>query len=367
MEPSTSSPNLNYIEKALLLLFVLILLYNIYAVLGVFLGVFTYAIILSVSFYSLFEKVVARFFKGKRKLASTIYAILAIVLIAVPLFLILSKLAGFIFDAQQWISGVKSGNVPPLREGIKDLPVIGERIAAFWVDFSNDPEKFLGAHRAKIISILGHLLSGGLGILGAGFEIILGIIISAIILAKGSKTTAPIYSIMNKLVGEETSSAIIGVAGRAIKGVSIGVMGNAFLGGILGWIGFTIAGIKIAAILAALTFFLMLIQVGPLLVILPVAIWLGSTGQTGMTIFFSIYGIVVLMGVDNILKPILIGKSGQMPVLVLFLGVVGGMSAWGFTGMFKGAIMIAIFYTIFQSWLGIKQGKEIAPNPEIAQ
>ena len=70
-----------------------------------------------------------------------------------------------------------------------------------------------------------------------------------------------------------------------------------------------------------------------------------------MPIFMLIYGIVVLMSIDNILKPILIAKSGKLPVLVLFLGVVGGMVAWGFTGMFKGAIILAVFYTLFNSWL----------------
>jgi len=72
----------------------------------------------------------------------------------------------------------------------------------------------------------------------------------------------------------------------------------------------------------------------------------------------GIYGLVVLMGIDNILKPVLIAKSGKLPILVLFLGVVGGMVAWGFTGMFKGAIILAIFYTLFNSWLKPKTQAE---------
>jgi len=77
-------------------------------------------------------------------------------------------------------------------------------------------------------------------------------------------------------------------------------------------------------------------------------------GQTGWAIFMGIYGLVVLMGIDNVLKPILIARSGKLPILVLFLGVIGGMVVWGFTGMFKGAIILALFYTIIQSWLGKK-------------
>jgi len=132
-------------------------------------------------------------------------------------------------------------------------------------------------------------------------------------------------------------------------------MGTAFIAAIAAWIGYAIAGISFAIGLAALTFFLVVIQLGPILIVVPVAIWLFMTGHTGSGIFVSIYGLIVLMGIDNVLKPILIAKSGKMPILVLFLGVIGGMVLWGFTGMFKGAIILAIFYTIAISWLGKKE------------
>jgi predicted PurR-regulated permease PerM len=139
--------------------------------------------------------------------------------------------------------------------------------------------------------------------------------------------------------------------GRAVKGVAVGVMGTAFIAAFFAWVGFAIAGISFAVGLAALTFFLVVIQVGPVLVFVPAAIWLFMTGQTGMGIFVSIYTLAVMIPIDNILKPILIAKSGKLPVLVLFLGVIGGMVTWGFTGMFKGAIILAVFYTIMNSWL----------------
>jgi predicted PurR-regulated permease PerM len=181
--------------------------------------------------------------------------------------------------------------------------------------------------------------------------LVLGIIISAVFLNSGTKILNPIYAVMKRMVGEHDGPALVDASGRAVKGVAIGVMGTAFIAGIAAWIGFTIAGISIAAGLAAITFFFVVIQIGPLLVFLPVCIWLGMQGETGMAVFMTIYGIVVLMGIDNVLKPILIAKSGKLPILVLFLGVIGGMAAWGFTGMFKGAIILAVFYTLFNSWL----------------
>jgi predicted PurR-regulated permease PerM len=188
------------------------------------------------------------------------------------------------------------------------------------------------------------------------------IIISAIFLAQGEKTLQPLEFFFKRLLGQSNGIAVINASGRAIKGVAIGVMGTALIEALLAWIGYSIAGIDIAIGLAAITFFLAVIQLGPLLVLIPVIIWLSSQGQTGWAIFMSVYGLIVLVGVDNILKPILIGKSGKLPILVLFLGVVGGMGAWGFTGMFKGAIILAVMYTIFNSWANLASQKNELTN-----
>ena len=143
--------------------------------------------------------------------------------------------------------------------------------------------------------------------------------------------------------------ALNSATGKAINGVAVGVMGTALLATLISWIGFTIAGISIAGGLAALVFLFTVIQVGPVLVMLPVTIWMFSQGHTGWGIFLAVWTLLLLV-IDNVVKPVLIGKSGKLPVLVLFLGVVGGMAAWGFTGMFKGAIVLAIAYTVFTNW-----------------
>jgi predicted PurR-regulated permease PerM len=100
-----------------------------------------------------------------------------------------------------------------------------------------------------------------------------------------------------------------------------------------------------------LIFFLVLIQLGPLLVWVPLVIWTALQGHGGTAVFLGAYGVLLLV-IDAFLKPFLIAKSGgRLPFLVLFLGVVGGLSAWGFTGMFKGAIILAVFYTVFTGWV----------------
>ena len=131
----------------------------------------------------------------------------------------------------------------------------------------------------------------------------------------------------------------------------MGVMGTAFIAAIISWIGLMIAGVSFSLFLAALVFFFVLIQLGPLVVWIPLVIWSATQNHTGVTIFLIIYGIALLI-IDAFLKPLLLAKSGgKLPFLVLFLGVIGGLSAWGFTGMFKGAIILSVFYTLFNSWL----------------
>jgi predicted PurR-regulated permease PerM len=343
----------NAVETALVVLLLLILLSTLYTVLSVFLGVFTYAIILAVAIHPLFEKLV-RLLGGRRKLAAFIYALLLIAIVALPYIFLINELASHIQGAGQWVADAKDKGLPPLPEWITGLPVVGENISTSWQKLQNDPAT-IQLYEPKIRAGLTRLLGGGLGVVGAGLEFILGIIISAVLLNSGTKALNPIYALMKRIVGEHDGPALVDASGRAVKGVAIGVMGTGFIAGIAAWIGFTIAGVSIAGALAAVTFFLVVIQLGPLFVFLPVVIWLASQGETGMAIFMLIYGIVVLMGIDNILKPILIAKSGKLPILVLFLGVVGGMVAWGFTGMFKGAIILAVFYTLFNSWLKPKK------------
>jgi predicted PurR-regulated permease PerM len=347
-----------FTETALALLLLLILLFDLFTVLSVFFGVFTYAIIFSVSLAKPFEWLV-KLFKNKRSLAAFVYAVLLIAVVALPFIFIVSALSEYAAKAQQWITDAKSGGIPDLPGWIASTPFLGKKITDFWQTLQADPAATIASYEPQIKTFLQRLISGGAGLVGSTLEFVVGIIVSAIFLVNGKKILQPLYTIMDNLVGDQQGSLLIDATGRAVKGVAVGVMGTALIEALFAWIGFSIAGISFALGLAALVFFLAVVQLGPLLVVLPVAIWMGTHGQTGGAIFVSIYGLMVLVGIDNVLKPILIARSGKLPVLVLFLGVVGGMVTWGFTGMFKGAIIMAVFYTVLHSWLGNRQPNKL--------
>jgi len=342
MNPISQNKPRGFIETALALLLLLILLFELARVLGVFTGVFTYAIIFSVSFAGLFESLV-RLVGNKRGLAAFIYGAILIAVVALPFYYIVSALVGYASQAQQWMTDVKVNGVPALPVWVEGVPFAGKKTVAFWAQLQADPAATLASYEPKITALLQRLVFGGAGMVGAVLEFVVGIIISAILLATGQKALQPLYAVMKSLVGENSGPPLVNATGRAVKGVAVGVMGTAFIAALFAWIGFIIAGIPFAIGLAALTFFLVVIQVGPVLVFVPVAIWLFTTGQTTWGIFIIVYTVLVMIPIDNIVKPMLIARAGKLPILVLFLGVIGGMVMWGFTGMFKGAIILAVF------------------------
>ena len=344
------------IETILVLFLLLALLVALYNVLHVFFGILTFALIFSVSFAGIFERL-ALFLKNRRKLTAFIYSIVLIAVIAIPLGFLFSAFTRNIRHAIVFVAEVKEKGLPPLPLWISHLPFVGEQASTLWAQFQLNPKETFMLYQQQMKGLLQHVMTSGLGLLGAIFQVIIGIIISSLFLVRGEKILQPVKAALQHLLGEKSGIALMEATALSIKGVSIGVMGTAFIASIISWIGLTIAGIHFALGLSALIFFLVVIQVGPLLVWIPLVIWMATQGHTGMLIFIIAWGILILI-IDAVLKPVLIGKSGgKIPFLVLFLGVIGGIAAWGFTGMFKGAIILAVFYTIFTSWLEKKRIK----------
>jgi len=353
MHPYQVPSSRTIIERILVLLLMLILLYALYNVLMPFFGVFTFALIFYASFFKMYETI-TRKLGNRRTLTAVLYCIVMIVLVALPFIYIIAAMGRHIKDVLHFVDDINTNGVPPLPERLQHMPYFGDGIQKFWDQLRENPGETIAAHQQQLKMILQHILTGGVGVLGTGLQVILGIIISAFLLVGGEKTMRPIKATLKHLLGERDGLILLGATGNAIRGVSIGVIGTAIVATIVSWIGLAIAGIHFKLFFCAAIFFLVLIQVGPLLVWIPLTIWMGAQGHVGMTIFMIAYGVFILF-IDGIFKPILIAKSGgKLPFLVLFFGVIGGLTAWGFTGMFKGAIILAIFYTIFNSWLDRK-------------
>lgn len=349
------SENRRIIEIVIVVLLLLLLLFSLFTILMPFLGVFTYTLILTVPLYNAFEWFVKKI-GNRRKIAGVIYVILALAILVVPFSFMISDVAEKVRYAFEWFGKVKAEGVPPLPEWLRDIPVAGKKINELWKALEGNSTDVFSKYEKQIGVVVSTVFSVGTGLVRSVVELVLAILLSAIILTKGIKLMKPVNTLLSKLLGEENSQSIIQATGWAIKGVTFGALGTAIICAFFAWVGYAIVGISFAVLLAAATFILVLIQVGPIWVLIPSVFYVAAQGNTGNTIFIAVYGVVVLLGIDNILKPYLIGKNGKMPILVLFLGVVGGMFAWGFTGIFKGAVILAVFYTIITTYLNLDRG-----------
>ncbi|HET8964333.1 MAG TPA: AI-2E family transporter [Chitinophagales bacterium] len=349
------SENRRIIEIVIVVLLLLLLLFSLFTILTPFLGVFTYTLILAVPLYNTFEWFVKKI-GNRRKIAGVIYVILALAILVVPFSFMISAVAEKVQDAFDWFGMVKAEGVPPLPEWLREIPIVGKKINELWKALEGNSSDVFTKYEKQIGIVASTVFTVGTGLVRSVIELVLAILLSAIILTKGIILMKPVRTLLSKLLGEENSQSIIQATGWAIKGVTFGALGTAIICAFFAWVGYAIVGISFAVLLAAATFILVLIQVGPIWVLIPSVFYVASQGNMGNTIFIAIYGIVVLLGIDNILKPYLIGKNGKMPILVLFLGVVGGMFAWGFTGIFKGAVILAVFYTIITTYLNLDRG-----------
>ena len=337
------------IETILLVMLFVGLIYALYRVLDVFFGVLTFALIFSVSFAAAYEWIV-NLLKGKRRLAAFIYSFILISIVALPLIYLIAAMSRHLRQLTPWLAMVRAQGLPPLPVYITGLPFAGSYMASFWADFRESPKEVLGSHGQQLNVILRHIIAGGLDILSVAVQFIIGIIISAFFLERGDNLLLPVKNAIKHLLSEKDGTDLLQAISQAIRGVSIGVMGTGFIVAFIAWTGLIIAGIPFAAGIAALIFFLVVIQVGALVVWVPLIIWEFLQGNHGIAILFCVY-LALIAAVEMVVRPVLIAKSGKLPFLVLFLGVVGGLAAWGFTGMFKGAIITSIFYTIYSSWL----------------
>lgn len=341
------------IETILVVFLLFALLFALYEVMELFFGVLTFALIFAVSFNRFFDRITI-WLKQRRKLSAVLYSVFLIAVIGIPLGLLISSLAKNVAPVVAWVNDVKVNGLPPLPASVHNMPLAGKEVEHLWDVYHDDPKQFINDHQEQFQTYLEKGLTGGKDVLSSVLNIIIGIIISAFLLYNKTSIVASIQSTFRHLVGEASSLSLIDAISMSIRGVSIGVMGTAFFAAILAFIGLMIAGIPFSLGLAAVVFFLVVIQLGPLPLWIPVILWMTTQNRPGMVVFLIIWGVVITV-LDAVVKPILIGKSGgKLPFLVLFIGVIGGLAAWGFTGMFKGAIIVAIFYTVYNSWLDDK-------------
>src|SRR5687768_10121150 len=307
--------------------------------------------ILSFSSWPLYRRLLAAVGQRNTLAALIMTAALALVIL-LPFTVIgftLTDLAReLMLAAQKWIDA----GPPAPPDWLQRVPLIGKRLVDIWQSASADSAKFLALLRRLIEPATAHLVGIGLAIAGGLIRVALSLFICFFFFRHGVATAQRISAGFSRIGGARAEHHL-NLAGATVRGVVYGVLGTALIQAVLAGIGFLIAGVPGAAVLALVTLFVSLLPMGPPLVCLVPAFWLYHQGSTGWAVFIMVWGFAV-GSIDNFLKPWLISRGGATPFLVILFGVLGGAIAFGFIGVFLGPTLLAVGYRIVQEWFAQK-------------
>jgi predicted PurR-regulated permease PerM len=279
-----------------------------------------------------------------------VMTVLLLCILVIPLWLAIGTIVSNAERIGSWVKSLSTFELPPQPAWLASVPIVGNNLVAAWekVAVAGSHEFFqkLSPYGGRAI---GWFISevGSYGVLLLQF--LLTVVFAALLYAKGERTSAWMKRFGHRLAGPRGENSVR-LAGQAVRGVALGVVVTALVQSILGGIGLAIAKIPFAAVLTAVMFMLAIAQVGPILVMVPSVIWLYWTGSSGWGTFLLFWSIIVC-GMDNFMRPVLIKKGADLPILLIFTGVVGGLAAFGLIGIFVGPVVLAVAHTLLSAWV----------------
>lgn len=317
-----------------------------------------WAVIIAVALGPFVEKAI-KVFGGRRKLTITLFTLLAVGLLVVPTFTLASETFHVI---QNFAHDLKENKVdiPPAPEKLADVPLVGKKASDLWNLASKDLKKAitdtapLAANTSKFL--LGSI-SGGIG---SVLQFVISFIIAAFFMMNPAKGFAASSKLITSVAGER-GEEFTRLATATIRGVMNGVVGVALIQAVLGTIGMVIMGIPAAGLWGLLVLICAIAQLPPIIILGPIAAWAFSAYDTTPAVIFMIWALLV-SGCDGVIKPILMARGLDTPMLVILLGAIGGMMLSGIIGLFVGAVVFSITYTLFMAWVEEKVDEVDAPS-----
>ena len=369
----------------------ILLIIGCFFILRPFLSALTWAAIVCFSTWPIYHRVEC-VLKGKRTLAAMMMTFLVILVVIIPLTALGFSLADNAKEAFRSVDKLLNEGVPDLPAWVDRVPLVGNTIQNYWSEIAQEKKKPIdnkekekliedkeksikdkeevAESRGKVIEKLKGFLGpwkGWFFALGKGvghgiFQLCLSVFICFFFYRDGAMVVEKLHEAIKRIVGDRTQH-LLGIITGTVKGVVYGILGTALAQGILAWIGLWIAGVPFPLVWGVTTFFLSLIPAGPPLVWVPATIWLiFHKDAIGRGIFLGIWGMFGISGIDNILKPYLISRESKLPFILVFLGILGGIITFGFTGIFIGPTLLAVGYSLVQEWSSSKISNPFSKN-----
>ena len=315
-----------------------------------FLGLMLWALILAVSLYPL-HQMLAKRLSGRQGRAATVLVLAGLLLIGVPTVMLGSSFATHVYDSYEAFSNNEVTIKPP-PDKVAEWPLVGKRIHAAWSSASTDLPAFLQKLQPQLSNIAKRVLSSAASTVTDVLMFLGALIIAGIMMAYGQSGSRSMRRIVTRLTTPEKGPQLHALSTATIRSVATGVIGVAFIQALLLGIGFIIAGVPAAGMLAIVVMLIGIMQLPALIVSLPAIgyIWWAGDSSTVALVFYTAYLIVAGMA-DNVLKPMLLGRGVDVPMPVILLGALGGMVSGGIVGLFVGAVVLAVAYQIFMDWV----------------
>ena len=244
---------------------------------------------------------------------------------------------------------------PPLPDWISQLPLVGPRLEDTWEAIAARNPEVVVRLRQLAAPVLGGLLAAGLSVVQGIGLLLLSVLFAAFFYLSGESLGNALEGAMQRIAGAQAST-LLALIGGTVKGVVYGILGTSLAQALLCAAGYWIAGLPSPGLLGLLTFFLAVIPGGPLVVVVPGTIWLVQQGETGWAVFLVVWTLAVGLSIDNVLKPIIIGRSSHVPFILIILGVLGGAAAFGLLGVFVGPTLLAVAHAVLRDWVTIQAG-----------
>ena len=287
---------------------------------------------------------------GRPALAALAMTLLLIVLVIGPVVLLAVTLADSLSALVAASKAILGGGPVAPPTWVRAIPLVGDLLADYWQRLAASGDSLFTQWRGLIEPVRTFLVGAGKATGGGLLQLALASFIGYFFYRDGEALILALRNLLDQIAGG-LGSELLQTIDNAVTGVIHGIFGTALAQALVALIGFLIAGVPAALALAAATFFLSILPIGPPLVWGAAAAWLAFKGQVGWAIFMALWGVLAISSIDNLVKPYLISRSSKLPLLLIVLGVFGGVLAFGFIGLFIGPPVLAIGLTLLRLWM----------------
>jgi len=296
---------------------------------------------------------------GRRGLAVTVMTLGLLLVLLVPLAFAIAAIAQNADRMVGWANSLAGFSVPPPPDWVARLPLVGATIATQWQQVAGIGTGGISARLAPYASTIVRWFVGQVGNVGIMLvQFLLTVVVAAVLYASGETAASGVRRFARRLAGARAES-VLRLAAQAVRAVALGVVVTALVQAILGGIGLAICGVPFAGVLIAVMLILGIAQLGPGFVLIPAVVWLYWKGDSTWGTVLLLWSLLVL-GLDNFLRPMLIKRGADLPLLLIFTGVIGGLVAFNIIGLFIGPVLLAVGYTLLTDWVA-KGEEETAP------